>query len=374
MSEQRHRRRFVGRAAVLTTLALTCAALFVPGTAAAASRPTTFSLMPGSNCVGGSASDNATITLAWRDSAGALKAKAEGIQANSWGSWQYCNGAVVLEIGDQLKATVGSNVRRFTVPNVTFVVDRAADEFRGTAPAGHDVVFWFHAAIFADYYEEVQVAAGPDGTWSHTPESWYGIMGGIDANLLWQNARGDSIELYDAAPTITLNLGKPGFLGTARSGDEVVAELRNGTTGALRATGRASAGEWGAFAGKFRNNAGRTVAVMPGDRLVAPIIGADADWIVPNVEGAANPETERVRGRCFDTGNSAQTVMIQIVRAGRWIGFAIASTDDAGFFNVRFTGREAPWFDPANIRSGDRVQLACLQATGDWVRKLFVVP
>jgi hypothetical protein len=363
-------------------LALTAAALLLvtllPSAVSAATRPIRFELFLGDACVGGRASDNVTVNVTWRDASRDLKA-AGSVVSNDFGYWNRCFGDppeywmdadYVLEAGDRIKAKVGSVVRRFVVPILTVFPDRVADVFRGRAPAG-DTVNLSYGAPFGDTLTDVDVEARANGRWSYDPG--HDLRGGQTAFLEWRSAKQDSVSLSGEAAQLTVTLGRSRFVGDTRPNRPVEIELEDGLTSDVKAVGHAMADPWGGFRGHFEDQDDR-IAVAPGDRLRAPDLASDADWIVPRVSGSANAGTDVVRGRCFDTGTSAGFYQIRVLAPnGNVRGAAFGSAGSQAFEVDVGSGEPEIGFDPANIRTGDTVSVGCMQDTGDWVQKVFVV-
>lgn len=355
-------------------LAALMLAALIPGTAAAATRPITFTLGLGQGCVDGRASDNVSLRLVWRNAAGALKAKAT-VTTSVDGFWWYCPGegsANVLRIGDRLKATVGTSVRQFTIPQLTINVDRAQDLFRGKAPAGTTLRLFYLNGIFSDFYSDAKLTARADGRWSFDPGR--NIMGGIYADMRWNGPNGDKVWVSGHAPVLRVTIGKAGFSGETRPNRDAQVIVENATTAVRKGKGTAVGDDYGTFSGKFRNTQGDLVTPAVGDRVRAPSLASDADWIVPNVEATANAGTNVVSGRCSDAGTSADFVEIRVIRTGIWRGLALSDTDQDGFFEVDFDDPESPFLHGANVKSGDRLHVFCLQESGDWVGARFTVP
>ena len=362
-----------GRLALISALAGLMLAVLAPGTMAAATRPITFTLELGTPCIGGRASDNQSLTVAWRDRTGALKAKAT-VETSDWGSWGFCADGQALEIGDVIRATDGSRSHRLAIPRLTLVADRANDVYHGRAPAGTAVRLWYTNGLYSDYNSFKKVTADGDGRWSFAA----GIYGGFSAELRWRDGHGDVVSLVGSAPSITLRLGSARFgvnwFSRVHDGATIELRLEDSITSEDKATGTATADHIGSFVGRFRNDQGDSVAVARGDRLRAPSVAADADWIVPDIEGAANVRTDRVRGRCLDAGTSERFAEVHVFRSGAQRGFALAGADENGYFVADFSDSDRPWFNAANIKHGDRIVIRCLQTTGDWVERSFRVP
>ena len=111
------------------------------------------------------------------------------------------------------------------------------------------------------------------------------------------------------------------------------------------------------------------MSVSAGDRLTANI-ASDADWIVPEVEGEANPSNDTVSGRCFDTGTSLGVARVLLFRAGHRRGDAWPNVEADGSFAFDFTDGGF-YVDPAVIKSGDRLEIMCMQTGGDWVQRVI---
>jgi hypothetical protein len=363
---------------LVAALAMLLAAL-IPATAAAATRPITFDAAIDGSCLSGRASDNSSLTLTWRDANGALKEKAI-VPTSALGYWSHCvvgrTPPVVLKIGDRLKAVVGATTRLFVIPRLSLNVDRVNDVFRGKAPAGTTLRLFYPSGIYADYNEQVKITAGSDGRWSHAPGR--NIIGGIMADMRWRSPGNDFVWLSGRAPVLRVTLGKARFSGETKPNVGVKVFLENATTGARKAAGSDVSNKYGVFAGRLRNAQGALVPVAAGDRLRAPSLAADANWIVPRIQATANAATDVVAGRCFDAGSSAQSVKIAIIRAGATYslrGYFIGSTGSDGSFAIDFTdGQPSPFFEPADIKAGDRIEVNCLQDTGDWVGMTFRAP
>jgi hypothetical protein len=345
------------------------------GSASAATRPITFNLFLGQDCVAGRASDNRMLDLVWRSAAGNLKAKAT-VPTSGDGYWSWCppsGSTKVLRVGDRIKATVGSTVRRLTIPTLTLNVDRAQDLFRGKAPAGTTLELFYLNGIFSDYYDAVHLTVNAHGRWSFDP-GW-NIKGGITADMQWNGPSGDKIWLTGHAAVLRITIGKPGFAGETRLpyGDVQVV-IENANTGVRKGKGTAVGDDYGTFSGKFRNAQGNLVSPAVGDRIKAPSLASDANWIVPNIAATANAGTNVVNGRCFDAGTSAEFVEVRVIRSGVRRGYALTSTDQDGFFAVDFDDPESPFLDGANVKPGDRIGVHCLQTTGDWIATSYWVP
>ena len=366
------------RALVISAALAAMLAAALPGVSLAAPSTTfgmeDYGLTVGSECIFGRATPNATLNVAWRDSAGALKLQTT-TSASEFGGWQVCRpeGAGGLVVGDRLRVSDGSSVRRFTMPRVTVGVDRVADVFRGRAPANSSLVLYYHAGIYADYQERAETTSDAEGRWRVEGVE---ILGGIDASIEWIGPNGDYVDAFGLAPFVMVTIGESMFSGGVDSQQESKFYLRNGTTDALRAVGAVPAGDDDYFAATFRNTEGDPVNVRVGDRIRAKAIAADFNWLVPNISATTNVATDRVSGAC---GNPARLLGLAELRVRRGpdrdtIGFAITNLESDGSFSVRFAGQANPFFDPADIKSGDKIDVRCLIDTADTVARFFSVP
>jgi hypothetical protein len=356
-------------------------AVIMPATTLAATRPTRFDLTMRTNCIGGDASDNASVHLVWKSAAGTTKLNTT-VTAASYGRWDACAAASkVLKPTDTIKATVGSTTRKFVVPNLTIVVDRAHDVLRGKGPQGSTLALSYHAGIFADYFKVAETTVDANGNWAYTGDPEEGdisLVGGIDADALWVSPKTDTVYVSGMAPFVRVRLGESAFSGEANPGQSVKVTLRDGVTDAFKARGKAIGTEPGQITGgrryssEFRDDQGNPVAISVGDHLVAPSIASDADWIVPNIEGTASAETDVVSGRCFGSEQN-ETAIVDVYRSGDRRGRALINLGTDGTFERDMNEHEGLWYDPVNIKTGDQVVIECLMSTGDWVELAFIV-
>lgn len=352
------------------SVSLLALAIF-PVTVDAANPPIRFELQYGQNCIGGSATPG-HVNVKWRSSDGAAKAIGS---LDETGHWSLCADAVEtqLKAGDTIDANDGSYSRHYVVPNFSITVDRVSQTFYGTGPANRTVAVDYQPAPLADYGVRHQFRVASDGTWTFDPGH---VFGGMFVELTWSSPNNDYLYAYSISPTLTLDLGKAGFSGQTNGWEHLSLALRDGTTNAKLAAATSTSTMYGYFSGAFRDSAGHAFKVAPGQRFKSLSLAANADFIVPNIEGTADKTTERVTGRCYDAGTSAGIFGLTIRRTGHTVGvLSYGSVDDAdGNFSVRMTGHGYPGYDPANIKSGDRITISCLQSTDDWVQSTFIVP
>jgi hypothetical protein len=308
------------------------------------------------------------INFVWRDSAGSIKTRgSDNTGDNAW--VRFCptdDSNWVTWIGDRITLSSGSYSRKFVVPNLSLRIDRVANTFFGSGPAGRTVKLeWAEGDVGVT--KSIRVA--PDGTWTFAPR--FDLHGFDGASLSWTSVNGDFVNVGAVAPNIGVTIGKATFEGDAYP----LASASASIDGGRHASGRATADYNGAFKGSFVAN-GVKVRVAPGDRLTATSLAPDADWIVPNIDGTASAASDTVNGRCEDTGTAAEYVRLWVIRTGGHVrGVGLWGTEPDGSFAADFSQGIPPWGGSSiNIKSGDRVRVDCMQTTGDWARLLFRVP
>jgi hypothetical protein len=358
---QRIRKAFAfGLPASIVALTL----LAAPAAVSAATLPITFDMDMFGSCVAGNAGDGATIKVVWRNSSGALKLSGNANHPYGGGYFEFCapNSSTALMPGDKLKVSDGSYARNYVVPNLTLHLDRVNDRFTGTGPAGRTIRLCLATGDF-ERCHSVRVAT--DGNWSYDwDDDLIHYSRGFGASLKWTSPNGDRLNLYDVnAPYVAVSLGKAKFSGETDPRGAATVLLNGNASGPVVGDGR------GYFNGTFRDSHGHAVKVMPGDRVHAPSIASDLDWIVPQVDGSATASTDVVSGRCYDAGTSAHIVTIDVYRTGKHRGFTSLSTEPDGSFSIDMRRDVGHFFeDSANVKPGDRVVIGCVQTTGDVVQ------
>jgi len=345
------------------------AALLVPG-AAASTTNITFGLTIYGPCIAGNApGDHVSIT--WRDSSGALKSEGSVIPSE-YGSWEFCptDPSLVVMPGDRIRADNGLEVRKYVVPNLTLHLDRVNNRAFGTGPAGRTIRLCSTWSAFSIYEECRSVRVSENGTWTLRPN--WDIPGGIDVSMHWTSPKGDSLYETISAPQLVVTIGKPGLSGRT----DPFGSVEVAFTGSQAGVATANGDNTGAYSGFFRDSSNHLVSVAGGDHVSAPSLAADADWIVPNVSGSANKQSELVTGSCINAGPGNQ-VRISVIRpGGTYRGIAFEWTGPDETFEVDFNNY---WGGgdtdrSLNIRSGDKIRIDCFVSTGDLARWSFVVP
>ena len=357
--------RAVAPAALMAALALSA----LPATASAAVLRTFgvdgLAITRGDGCLYGNAAPSTTLHVTWKSKSGALKASVDVATVSS-GFWSYCSDTAFLAVGDTIKAADSLGSRTFTMPKITVFGDRVNDLFYGQAPANSTGYVSWQAGLFADYWQGADVIASGDGTWSYQdPEEIGDLIGGILALVTWETPQGDYVSAYGQAAYVTVTLGSSNF-DAGGAYQSVMVTLRDPVTNAIKARGSN-------LTGTFTDDQGQPVAVQAGDRIKSKL-APDMDWIVPNIEASANIVTDHVTGRCSDNGLSSHSGVVEVYRTGLRRGFALMGTDEDGDFDVNFSKRPSYFYDPANIKRGDRIVVLCRLVTGDNVVLQFRVP
>ena len=358
-----HRIRIVARASTAAVLVAVIAAALVPAYAAAATRPTTLNLTLGSNCLRGTASDDAVVELVWKDSDGHRKLRIN-VAAGPTGAWNYCSSQsdVLLERGDQIKATVDGNAHILVVPLLTAFGSRDLDVYKGRGPAG---AYLKIICSFSDGFEPCmdtwKVRVSSQGKWSFRP-GW--DVGGNDTMVVqWKSPAGDKVFTIANTAYAVVRIGSPRFTGATRNGTVANFVLKRGPALDVKAMAHPMSSPLnGDFVGKFRNAQGNTVKVRAGDLITSDISSA-IDWIVPDVVATADSSSGHITGHCPSDGWG---VGVTVYRDGENIAGDSALFTDEGNFDFDFSdGSNLPF------QAGDRVLVGCQINDADWVEKFF---
>lgn len=362
-SPSRPARRHRTGAAIAAFTLLSLFAL-LPGTAVAAAPPIRLELWIGqaNACITVFSAADKTITIVWRDSAGALKAQGSGV---SDGLWYFCqnDSSLVVEIGDRIKVSDGSYKRTYVVPALTLEIDRVNDVFKGTGPAGRTIRL---EIPLGDVGYDHSVRVGQDGHWSFDPH--FDVWGGEEALIKWKSPNGDDLYLDGTAAALNVTLSKASFSGRTTANAQFDVSLDGATDGVAHVT----AGPNGFFAGEFRDNHGHLVRLAPGDHVSAPGMASDSDWMVPAVQASADKANDVVSGQCGD-GTASYPVDVLILHSGHFRGHGSSGTEPDGTFSVDFKDTP-PWGGSTNIIANDHITVGCIQPTGDAAQVKFRVP
>jgi hypothetical protein len=340
----------------------------------AAPRPIVFDyLRLGSQCVYATAPAGATVELVWKNADGGLKLRETQVAGDS-GDLYYCSSAAskVLTIGDRLKANDGSRTHKLVIPRLTINVDRALDKVKGTAPAGSTL----RVECDGDGLPSFEPCIWTKRATSSTSRKWsakvpWDVIGGRQMLVRWRSAAGDIVYASAVTPYVSVTLGKARFSGATKAGQTAHLTLRDPGTHEVKADGDAMGdASDGRFQGEFTMG-GDAVPVSAGDELTADT-PADANLIIPDIEGTASASTNIVSGRCFDTGRFTGTIFVELIRGGERDGWAFGDPDESGSFSLDFNG-EIGFKDAADLEVGDTLLVRCMQAGGDWVQREVVV-
>ncbi len=360
------------RALMAATLAATVIAALLPAIVTAAPVMTFGNgysgLMLRSHCISGNGPANASVHVVWKRTDGTIKAIVD-VTSDQSGGWGYCSAARRLGVGDTIRASAETFARTFTMPNITLNSNRVNGSFRGIGLPGATGELWYHAGIFADYFEGEPVTADSQGRWSF-PE---GANGGIEASVNWFTPQGDFLIAQTVVPYVGVTIGRSALEGGSQALSDVSVRLRDASTNALLGTGNATTDDYGFFTSTFEDSSGDPRSVHVGDRVVSSI-ASNLDWHVPAISGTADTVNDLVNGNCGSTEIDPMFVMVRVFRTGVARGIAIVDVDSNGDFEADFNGRPFPYYNPANIKHGDRIVLRCYYDTYDVVSFPFQVP
>lgn len=339
------------RAGTGATLAALMVTALLPGVAAAATRPVTFSLYVGADCVSGRASDGATVQLIWKSGDGTRKANV-AIHASSSGYWYYCSyDGDTVAIGDRVRANDGTSGRFLVVPQLTLVIDRVDNVFKGRGPAGDYVrLFCGYTNGFEPCIQSWKLKVSSHGRWAYKPP--WDVVGWQSMSVRWKSGEADEVWVGASGPYVDVTIGSAIVRGSTRANATATVVLRRAGSSDVAGTAVTTSDERGDFTAKFRNANGNLVNVHVGDRITSDV-SPDEDWTVPNVIGDADADADRVTGTC-----PAESFFVE----------AIAGSDSA------YTWPEDDGSFQLEVAStvGQKVRVHCyLDDPGDWVGRLI---
>ena len=162
----------------------------------------------GDICIEGDTAAGSPFRVLWKGANGSIKAD-ETLPSVDAGQWQVCTFGPRVTPGDVIKVTLGSDIRKFTVPNVTMVIDRVNDVVGGTARPG--------TTVYVDQPYVATVPVDQDGNWSYTPGTPF--TGNTVFYAHWESNNGDRIDMIQFAPQLVLTLDRPKYqvFGTPNS-------------------------------------------------------------------------------------------------------------------------------------------------------------
>jgi hypothetical protein len=340
--------------------------MLLPGVAAAASNLAIYVPAINGNCLYFRAPANQTLTLTWKDSAGALKESAS-IPTGVSGDPNYCSTSNVIEVGDHLKVTLGSNSHKLTIPNITARVNRVTDVIKGTGPVGAHLGIDCGGGPFGAF-EPCQwhknVTVNSAGNWS--VQIPFDVYGGWTMHASWFNSYGDLVSRNVTVPYFQVFIGQARFSGIARPGISAMVDLQDAS---MVDKGSASADSdpiTGWFTGQLRDDANHVVPVAVGDR-VSSDIAPDASFVVPEIDARATAADDHVWGQCELTPAYNLGVFVELYRNGHLRGAAWEGFTDGTFdFDFQHT-----FPDPVNVMAGDKLFVKCIQGEGDFAVKVI---
>jgi hypothetical protein len=348
-----------------TAIALAAASI-APTAAAAAQLPITFGVDIGGNVVTVINSAHADTSVRLRDADG--NTKAEGVLGDT-DPFFILPAGVTVETGDRIRAGDGTYARTFIVPALTITIDRVTDTAHGTGPALRTIKLGW-GGRFGDVFESHGVRVGQDGTWSfHLP---FDVPGGQGIALSWKTPNGDRVSSGGSAAVLVVRLGSPRFFGNSA---EPFTGVEVNIDGAHDGDWNGQSDQFGVISGRFRRPNGKLIQVAVGDHISAPSLASDLDWVVPEVEVAADATTEQVTGHC-----GGALGVIELFRTGHHRGLALVSPGDSDEFEFDFSDPMASDYvtgiaaDEANVKHGDSLRIECIMGTGDSVLFRTVVP
>jgi hypothetical protein len=352
--------------------------MVIPGVAAAANRPITFTLYTFDWCLRGYASDGATVTYRIKDAAGNLKdqgsTEASGVTGSFFADCADSYPGWAIEPGYRITASDGHSSRTFVVPDLRMYVNRITDAAWGIAPAGSHLLMEYLWPAYSGWeilIHEREITADENGRFRLDLHKHYEIDGGDGVSAEWSSPQGDTVNFGADAPHVTVTLGKSDFTGEARMYSTATTTLTDSTSHAFLASASVTVGFGQGFKATFRDANGKRHAVAPGDQLRSNV-AADAAFIVPDIDVSADAATDTVTGRCYNTGRATAQMHISVYRTGIRRGYVYAGTESDGTFTYKFEKRDFP--DPAVLKPGDKLLVRCFQVNGDIVEKWSTVP
>jgi hypothetical protein len=348
------------RTATLGMLAALMTGALAPGYVAAATAPITLDTRIGGNCVEGRASEYSTVRMSLKSAAGQLKAAAT-IQASEYGGWYYCSPDAVVEIGDQFRVNDGTNEHLLIIPELTLVINRVDELFKGRAPAGDYVrLICGYASGMEGCMASWRLRANAEGRWGYKP-GW-DVQGWQRMSLAWKSDAGDLVTLGARGPHVDVTIGSAIVRGATRANTQATVVLRRAGSNRIAGTAVKNANAEGLFQTKFRNATGKLVNVRVGDRITSNV-SPDLDLIVPNVTLTADAAADTITGTCASWSSFAIVTISQSEYFKRY-----AFMEDDGTFTVDLGE------DDVDLLSGVKVRASCFLGGNDFVGRSAVTP
>lgn len=336
--------RLIAVAIAIVMLAL------LPSVAAAATRPIAFRIVMGA-CPKGTASDDATLRVDWRDADGLLKAT--GVtKASSTGLWVFCGSPSGdpspegIEPGDAITVAVrGGTSRTLVVPRFLVRVDRQTDVVSGRAPAGTEV----HVTVRNETQDaSSDLAVDGVGRFSGDLTDRFDIRGG-DLVTIEQMQGRDRLTASVRAPWVRVWLGRArldwsGLAGMAGLVTLIAADRREATAPVGEDTGTS----------RFLDVTGDPLRARVGDTVDATVLARDGRISIPDVRLTIAASTDVVVATCPAGLLYRLTVLKGGTSTARWEVWGNSSGRNVH----ELTGR-------LNVVKGSLAILDCELATGD---------
>ena len=373
------------RASVAALLGALAPTLLIASPVAAANNIVISALFGDCGFFGQAAGPDKTIFIEWRDAEGELKSKHK-VRSDPFGDFfTKCDIGEIVESGDVLRTQVGTNlanVRLFTVPKITAIVDRVADTVTGKVQTnGLDTLIvevdTYDGGFGSPLAHEAQPTFTADtgvqsyttgATWDAAPD----IQGGDDVFAVWIGTRGDTFVRQLTAEAMQVWIRQPFVNFIGNPGDLIHADLESSLAVHRADANVAITTFGGGAAGTWADADGDTVRARPGDHVLADFASDAADVVLPTISATINKSTDRVTVDCNITESGQTGVLVQARKlnfsdfAAR---FGFQSNASGGTFVANFANNDA-----VNIAAGDKVDVYCKYATGDIAAQTFTVP
>lgn len=348
-----HRRGWIG-ALVGASLALT----MTPGIVSAATPWVRFGADYNGCSVYGVGPRSTLIKVTWKDSNGSLK-HVQVVKSKTNGAFQTtCDYDEQVERGDVFTAKVGTRTRSFTVPALKIGIDRVTDVVSGRGPANTTLTIGLPDS------DTMEVLTTGDGSYDQDVTSVHDIIGYDLVSVSYATGDGDVVYRALRAPFVMVYRDRADVRMGGRPGRLMTVELYDPTV--LKSDVDCAVGPTGGCWLQFTDEDGHMVRTRAGDRVTAPSIASDLDFIVPAVTTKGVPSTDVLSGTCLAGQSSPYYVEAYRPSGG-------ASVSRSGVTSAMGTYRKDVT-SSYDLRSGDKLFSECMLPSGDWVAKLITVP
>ncbi|MEO6351049.1 MAG: hypothetical protein ABIP53_10400, partial [Candidatus Limnocylindrales bacterium] len=259
-----------------------------------------------------------------------------------------------MAVGDRISANDGTSDRLFVVPELTLVINRVDDVFKGRGPAnGYVKLFCGYTNGFEPCQQKWKIRVNAGGKWAYRP-GW-DVVGWQQMSVRWTSVNGDQVWANARGPFVDVTIGSAVVRGATRANAPATVALRRAGSNDVRATAVTNGNPlWGEFKTKFRDVNGNPVKVRADDRITSDV-APDEDWIVPNIVANADSESDSVAGVCPAESFFARA---EVVRNDYPDGDYTWPEED-GSFEI-----DLSWLD---IQPREPVRVSCyLVGPGDW--------